>query len=285
MLGHSHLLRYGLIASLAFTLGSAGIAYGLVANGVIGGCYNNATGILRVATDKAPCIVAGNAVLVQAPWLLETPLSWNQVGQQGATGAAGPTGATGARGPAGPTGPEGLTGATGATGPKGDSGATGATGAPGSGAPLASLDALIGVPCNLGTAYAGTVQIAYGLPSAASVITYKCVPASNLVTLTVFMNPATYCWRDALGRQTCDSYAPNGTLTATAAGIACLSNCVYPTGTVVTFTATPLWTTRPVPQTSLFSGWGGACSGTATTCTLTITGPVTVIATFATPPQ
>jgi hypothetical protein len=127
----SRVFRYGLVATLAFTLGSASVAYGLVANGVITGCYNNLTGIIRVATAIAPCIVAGDPILVEAPWLLETPVSWNQVGQPGPTGAAGATGATGPKGDtgaAGPTGPQGLKGATGATGWTGASGATGATG-------------------------------------------------------------------------------------------------------------------------------------------------------------
>jgi uncharacterized protein YjbI with pentapeptide repeats len=138
--------RLVLVGVLAFTLGSATVAVGLVANGVISGCFNNLTGLLRVGTQKAPCIVAGNPILHEAPWLLETPVSWNQVGQQGpkgdtgdkgATGATGPTGATGATGPTGGSGPTGATGSTGAsgttgaTGPNGAVGGTGATGASG----------------------------------------------------------------------------------------------------------------------------------------------------------
>lgn len=71
---------------------------GLAATGVVSACYNNISGILRVATTKAPCIVAGNPILREAPWLLETQPSWDQIGPVGATGATGPTGATGAAG-------------------------------------------------------------------------------------------------------------------------------------------------------------------------------------------
>jgi hypothetical protein len=117
----SRLLRYGLVATLAFTLGSASIAYGLVASGVISACYNNASGILRVATAAAPCIVAGNPILTYAPLLLETQVAWNQVGPQGLKGDTGATGASGPQGPAGPLGPKGATGATGPSGAPGGS--------------------------------------------------------------------------------------------------------------------------------------------------------------------
>src|SRR6267378_7068751 len=117
--GHSRLFRYGLVASLSFIIGSAGIAYGLVVNGVIGGCYNNVSGLLRVATSSVPCITAGNQLLINNPLLLETPVSWNQTGPQGPkgdTGAAGPTGPQGAKGGTGPSGPTGAQGIQGAKG-------------------------------------------------------------------------------------------------------------------------------------------------------------------------
>jgi hypothetical protein len=139
----SRLVRHALVATLAFTLGSTSLGLGLVAGGVIGGCYNNATGVLRVAIDAYPCVVAGNPILEGAPWLLETPISWNQVGPKGdqglqgipgpagptgAAGAAGATGATGPRGIAGPTGQSGAAGATGALGPQGAAGPQGPQG-------------------------------------------------------------------------------------------------------------------------------------------------------------
>src|SRR5687767_14352698 len=103
----SRLVRTALVAALAFSLGSSSIALGLVVGGVVEACYNNATGILRLATATRPCMTAASY-----GHLRETAISWNQVGQPGATGA---------------TGPQGEPGATGATGPQGETGATGPT--------------------------------------------------------------------------------------------------------------------------------------------------------------
>jgi hypothetical protein len=73
--------------------------------------------------------------------------------------------------------------------------------------------------------------------------------------------------------------AGTGTITSSPAGIACPTNCSvnFPAGTVVTLTAAPT-------GTSLFAGWGGACSGTATTCTVTTSAAQSVSAMFNPPP-
>jgi List-Bact-rpt repeat protein len=72
--------------------------------------------------------------------------------------------------------------------------------------------------------------------------------------------------------------AGTGTVTSAPAGINCGPACVtfsanFANGTTVTLTAVPA-------GPSTFGGWsGGGCSGTGT-CTVTLTGPVTITATF-----
>lgn len=70
-----------------------------------------------------------------------------------------------------------------------------------------------------------------------------------------------------------------GTVTATPNGdkaINCGKDCSakYASGTVVTLTAAP-------PAGASFLGWGGACSGTASTCTVTMNGSKSVQANFS----
>jgi len=72
------------------------------------------------------------------------------------------------------------------------------------------------------------------------------------------------------------SRSGTGTGTVTGTGISCGSDCseVYSHGTTVTLTATP-------DINSTFSGWsGGGCSGTETSCTVTMDSSKTVTATF-----
>ena len=66
-----------------------------------------------------------------------------------------------------------------------------------------------------------------------------------------------------------------GTVASTAPGIACGADCAQtmPVGTVVTLTATPA-------TGSVFAGWSGACSGTAATCTWTMSAATAVTARF-----
>jgi hypothetical protein len=61
-----------------------------------------------------------------------------------------------------------------------------------------------------------------------------------------------------------------------ASGINCGTDCTepYSVGSTVQLTATP-------DAGQMFSGWSGACSGTAATCTVTMGGPLNVRATFA----
>ncbi len=66
-----------------------------------------------------------------------------------------------------------------------------------------------------------------------------------------------------------------GTVTSSPGGLDCGSVCdvMFAAGTVVTLTATPA-------AGSTFGGWSGACTGTAATCTVTVTGGHAVGAAF-----
>jgi len=67
-----------------------------------------------------------------------------------------------------------------------------------------------------------------------------------------------------------------GSVTSSPPGITCGTDCseLYPSGTAVTLTATP-------DPGSSFSGWGGACGGQATQCTVTMNAARSVTATFS----
>jgi uncharacterized repeat protein (TIGR02543 family) len=66
-----------------------------------------------------------------------------------------------------------------------------------------------------------------------------------------------------------------GTVTSSPSGITCGRDCseAYASGTSVTLTATPA-------TGSTFTGWSGACSGTSTTCTVTLNQASSLTASF-----
>ena len=68
----------------------------------------------------------------------------------------------------------------------------------------------------------------------------------------------------------------SGTITSSPTGISCGTDCSqgYASGAVVTLTAAPA-------AGSTFTGWGGACTGTTTTCRVTMSGARSATATFA----
>jgi hypothetical protein len=71
----------------------------------------------------------------------------------------------------------------------------------------------------------------------------------------------------------------NGNVTSTPAGINCGSTCAadFPAGTKVTLTAKS-------DAGASFTGWGNACSGTATTCDVTLNAAANASATFSAAP-
>jgi hypothetical protein len=137
---------------------------------VVNACVKKKSGLVRIVAAAGACRRG------------ESPLSWNVQGPAGPRGATGPAGATGAAGPAGAAGPPGNAGPQ---GPKGDAGARGATGPAGAvgpagpqgppGPPLASLESLDGVACNL-AGLAGTSDLTY---DASGVATLKCVTSGG----------------------------------------------------------------------------------------------------------
>jgi Putative metal-binding motif len=88
--------RWALSIGAVLALLAGGLAYATIpaSNGVINGCYEKRTGILRVIDAEA-----GKSCLS-----LETPISWNR---RGDPGPAGPQGPKGDQGPAGPPGEDG----------------------------------------------------------------------------------------------------------------------------------------------------------------------------------
>jgi hypothetical protein len=145
--GHFKLRAVRLTVLAAVLLGVAGgVAYATIpsSSGVINGCYEKRTGILRVidAQAGAKCLS------------IETPISWNQQGLKGDPGVAGPIGPAGAQGA---PGAQGEAGPRGETGPKGEPGEVGTQGDPGPQGP-AGPQGPQGVPGPQGPAGPGSVS-------------------------------------------------------------------------------------------------------------------------------
>ena len=93
--------------------------------------------------------------------------------------------------------------------------------------------------------------------------------AARAVTATFTASPA------PVSLTVSKSGTGTGTVASTAPGIACGADCAetMAVGTAVTLTATPA-------TGSVFAGWSGACSGTAATCTWTMSTVTAVTARF-----
>ncbi|PYR47170.1 MAG: hypothetical protein DMF95_17015, partial [Acidobacteria bacterium] len=125
----------------------------------------------------------------------------------------------------------------------------------------------------------GTVVTLTAQPSANSVFggwSGACAGQANPCTVTV--NAAmsvTATFNTAFTLTVSKAGAGTGVVTSNPLGIDCGSTCAapYTSGTVVTLTA-------QASAGAVFTGWSGACSGQATTCTVTINAATSVTARF-----
>jgi hypothetical protein len=144
---HGRVSRLALAVAAVTVVAIAGaVTYavaGIGGGGVINGCYKSQNGQLRLIDPASDSCNPS-----------ETPISWNQTGQQG------PPGPRGATGPRGTTGPQGLAGAQGPAGPTGPQGPKGDKGDPGASAtPLfAVVDGRTATPAIVRGAHATSVQ-------------------------------------------------------------------------------------------------------------------------------
>ena len=99
------------------------------------------------------------------------------------------------------------------------------------------------------------------------------VPMTSAQSVTATFTLNTY----ALTVTKAGTGASAGSVSSSPAGITCGADCTetYGHGTSVTLTAS-------APTGTLFSSWGGACSGAAATCTVSMTSAQSVTATFVT---
>ena len=141
-------VRIGTLAGSIVAVASVVTASVPDAAGLIHGCINNTTRVVRII-DPA---MSGNLGQLHHPERAprrETPASWSQVGPAGPAGEPGAAGAPGEIGPAGPQGEAGAAGAPGEPGPQGAEGPPGIPGEQGPAGPagVAALSDLDGVAC------------------------------------------------------------------------------------------------------------------------------------------
>ncbi len=118
------------------------------------------------------------------------------------------------------------------------------------------------------TAVVGTNSLFTGWSGACSGTSTTCnVTVTNLQNVTANFDYITY--------NLTITKVGNGTISSSPAGIDCGADCTEAVnkGSTVTLTATP-------DMGYKFTGWTGGCTGTATTCTITMNAAKTVTATF-----
>jgi hypothetical protein len=122
---------------------------------------------------------------------------------------------------------------------------------------------------DLGTIYGGN-----GSTDAGTALSWTADPSATTGAITVILrNQASSPGAMTLG--VTKAGTGQGSVIADSGALNCGSTCSddYPFGTTVTLTTTPA-------TGSTFSGWGGACSGTATSCPVGMTQAQAVTATF-----
>lgn len=126
------------------------------------------------------------------------------------------------------------------------------------------------VDLSLGGQAAERPQVAVGLDGAATAV-WERFNGSELIVQGTGSSATSY-------QLAVQSQGP-GTVLSSPTGISCGSNCTasFPLSRSVTLTATP-------NSGATLSGWGGACSGSSTTCTVPVLGNRSVTATFVEDP-
>jgi hypothetical protein len=129
------------------------------------------------------------------------------------------------------------------------------------------------------TYVSGTTVVLTATPATGSAFsswTGACAGSSAVCTLSITSVMSTVAnFGPAVTLTVTVSGTGTGLVASSPAGITCPSDCSepYAKGQVVTLTATPT-------NGSMFLGWSGACSGSATTCTVTMSAGKAVTAKF-----
>lgn len=206
-----------LLIATAMLAGAAGVALATIpgSNGVINGCYEKRTGLLRVIDTEPPANKKCTT--------FETPISWSQQGPkgdqglQGIQGERGPQGPEGPQGPAGPKGesapekpsipgpegPEGPPGEPGEPGPQGDDGPQGPQGPQGPTGPQGSTGPQGPAGTSKGRLFEENTPLTHALPLVDETVMLENVPAGKHLILAKIQFLATHVVPAAVDNMTC----------------------------------------------------------------------------------